>query len=100
MELLLFLNVKSKNAVKLARETQFLAKLESWLQRLNTPLLATCPSWQNLGVDDDLKKHNITQVLIPIAFLVLCKVNLKRNVKQAEWLSAEAFRIFLSASYW
>ena len=49
MELLLFLNVKSKNAVKLARKTHenlfnraaffsFVEKLESWLERSNTPL--------------------------------------------------------------
>ena len=49
MELLLFLNVKSKNAVKLACKTHenlfnraaffsFAEKLESWLERLNTPL--------------------------------------------------------------
>ena len=49
MELLLFLNVKSKNAVKLARKTReirfyyaeffsFWKSLESWLDRLYTPL--------------------------------------------------------------
>ena len=49
MELLLYLKVKTKYAVKLARETReilhcaaffsFLEKLESWLDRLNAPLL-------------------------------------------------------------
>ena len=49
MGLLLFLNVKSKIAVKLARKTHenlfyraaffsFVEKLESWLERLNTAL--------------------------------------------------------------
>ena len=49
MELVLFLNVKSKNAVKLASETReipyyhaeffsFWKSLQSWLDRLNTPL--------------------------------------------------------------
>ena len=50
MELLLYLNVNSKNAVKLARKTHeilfyraaffsFVEKLESWLERLYTPFI-------------------------------------------------------------